>query len=305
MPQHTDAERIALAEAWIARTPTPRPATSSPRSSLARAAGDAAASADLADRFDGRLAFGTAGLRGEIAAGPNRMNRVLVSQAAAGLAYLLERAQAGRAAPSGRRSATTGATTPKCSRGTRRDHGRAPACAPSCSPGCCRPRCSRSRSATSDERGRHGHGLAQPAERQRLQGLPRRRRRGSQIVAPADAEIAAHILRVAETAAVPSCRAAPSRPRRSRSSTRTSPRPPPSPTGARRAAARRLHGDARRRLGDHAPRARDRGLRRARRSSRRRSSPTRPSRRWRSRTPRNPARWTSRSRRRASPAPTS
>jgi phosphomannomutase len=50
-----------------------------------------AAITELHARFDTRLAFGTAGLRGEIAAGPNRMNRVLVSQAAAGLAaYLLE-----------------------------------------------------------------------------------------------------------------------------------------------------------------------------------------------------------------------
>jgi len=44
----------------------------------------------LAARFAGRLEFGTAGLRGELGAGPLRMNRVLVTQAAAGLAaYLL------------------------------------------------------------------------------------------------------------------------------------------------------------------------------------------------------------------------
>ncbi|MEO8261348.1 MAG: phospho-sugar mutase [Pseudolysinimonas sp.] len=48
--------------------------------------------ADLTARFDGRLDFGTAGLRGELGAGPTRMNRVLVAQAAAGLAaYLLTR----------------------------------------------------------------------------------------------------------------------------------------------------------------------------------------------------------------------
>jgi phosphomannomutase len=48
--------------------------------------------ADLADRFDGRLEFGTAGLRGALAAGSNRMNRVVVIRAAAGLAaYLLEK----------------------------------------------------------------------------------------------------------------------------------------------------------------------------------------------------------------------
>jgi len=46
----------------------------------------------LEARFDGRLEFGTAGLRGELGAGPTRMNRVLVTQAAAGLAaYLLSK----------------------------------------------------------------------------------------------------------------------------------------------------------------------------------------------------------------------
>src|SRR6185312_8067296 len=59
-------------------------------------AGSADAVADLHSRFDERLAFGTAGLRGEIAAGPNRMNRVLVAQAAAGFArWLLEHAEGG------------------------------------------------------------------------------------------------------------------------------------------------------------------------------------------------------------------
>jgi len=93
MPQSTDADRITLAEAWIAQDPDPE--TRDELAALVERArsGDAAADADLADRFDARLAFGTAGLRGEIAAGPNRMNRVLVSQGAAGLAaYLLERA---------------------------------------------------------------------------------------------------------------------------------------------------------------------------------------------------------------------
>ncbi|MEO6827839.1 MAG: phospho-sugar mutase [Microbacteriaceae bacterium] len=51
--------------------------------------GDADAIAELEARFGSRLAFGTAGLRGELAAGPNRMNRVLVAQTAAGLAAYL------------------------------------------------------------------------------------------------------------------------------------------------------------------------------------------------------------------------
>jgi phosphomannomutase len=53
-------------------------------------AGDAAASADLDERFAGTLAFGTAGLRGRIGGGSARMNRVVVIRAAWGLGrYLL------------------------------------------------------------------------------------------------------------------------------------------------------------------------------------------------------------------------
>jgi phosphomannomutase len=44
---------------------------------------------ELAERFAGRLEFGTAGLRAELGAGPLRMNRVVVTQAAAGLARFL------------------------------------------------------------------------------------------------------------------------------------------------------------------------------------------------------------------------
>ena len=46
---------------------------------------------ELAVRFDGRLQFGTAGLRAAVGAGPQRMNRLVVQQAAAGLVdYLLK-----------------------------------------------------------------------------------------------------------------------------------------------------------------------------------------------------------------------
>jgi phosphomannomutase len=52
-------------------------------------AGDGAAEAELRDRFAGRLEFGTAGLRGAVAAGPNRMNRAVVKAATAAVAAWL------------------------------------------------------------------------------------------------------------------------------------------------------------------------------------------------------------------------
>ncbi|MGO2932609.1 phospho-sugar mutase [Microbacterium sp.] len=88
-------DRLAQARAWLRQDPD-----AETRDELAvvvtrAASGDAAAAADLDDRFGARLAFGTAGLRGELGAGSNRMNRVLVAQAAAGFAaYLRERADA-------------------------------------------------------------------------------------------------------------------------------------------------------------------------------------------------------------------
>jgi phosphomannomutase len=71
---------IARAAAW--RDADPDPQT---RAELDRllASGDTAA---LAERFDGSLAFGTAGIRAEIGAGPMRMNRMVVGRVAAGLA---------------------------------------------------------------------------------------------------------------------------------------------------------------------------------------------------------------------------
>jgi phosphomannomutase len=59
-------------------------------------ASDTRAVAELVDAFSGRLQFGTAGLRGALGPGPNRMNRVVVGQAAAALAsYLLDHNLAG------------------------------------------------------------------------------------------------------------------------------------------------------------------------------------------------------------------
>lgn len=84
---------LAEARSWIAQDPDPVTRSELDALVAAAEAGDAPAAAELAERFTGRLAFGTAGLRGELGAGPMRMNRVLVAQAAAGLAaYLLGRA---------------------------------------------------------------------------------------------------------------------------------------------------------------------------------------------------------------------
>ncbi len=83
---------IERAEAWIAQDPDPETVAELRPIIDAAAAGDSAALADLNSRFGTRLTFGTAGLRGELGAGTNRMNRVLVMQAAMGFAkFLLQR----------------------------------------------------------------------------------------------------------------------------------------------------------------------------------------------------------------------
>ena len=80
-----DDLRVRL-DAWLADDPDERD-----RVELeALAADDGGAAADeLADRFSGRLEFGTAGLRGTIGAGPNRMNRAVVRGTTAALARWL------------------------------------------------------------------------------------------------------------------------------------------------------------------------------------------------------------------------
>lgn len=72
-------------DAWKADDPDPET-----RAELDRLVAEGK-SAELADRFAGSLQFGTAGLRGLLGAGPNRMNRKVVLRATAGLCtYLLE-----------------------------------------------------------------------------------------------------------------------------------------------------------------------------------------------------------------------
>ncbi|MDO6706805.1 phospho-sugar mutase [Photobacterium sp. 1_MG-2023] len=68
---------------WLARDPDP--ATREELQQLI----DAGNAQELAARFSGRLAFGTAGLRGVVGAGPNRMNRLVIQETATGLGHYL------------------------------------------------------------------------------------------------------------------------------------------------------------------------------------------------------------------------
>ncbi|MEU8776644.1 phospho-sugar mutase [Streptomyces sp. NPDC048606] len=90
MQEQAQDDLITRAQAWLAEDPDPE--TAAELAALLEA-GD---TAELADRFSGTLQFGTAGLRGEIGAGPMRMNRGVVIRAAAGLAaYLKDQGHAG------------------------------------------------------------------------------------------------------------------------------------------------------------------------------------------------------------------
>ncbi|MGW2351325.1 phospho-sugar mutase [Actinacidiphila glaucinigra] len=84
-----NAELIPQARAWLAEDPDPDTRAELEALLAAVESGDTAAAGDLADRFAGTLQFGTAGLRGEVGAGPMRMNRSVVIRAAAGLAAYL------------------------------------------------------------------------------------------------------------------------------------------------------------------------------------------------------------------------
>jgi phosphomannomutase len=104
-----EAELRDAVEAWIADDPDAGDraelkallhrafAAASPADGASRGdGGGAGALAELRDRFAGRLEFGTAGLRGVVAAGPNRMNRAVVRAATAAVAgWLLGSGSAG------------------------------------------------------------------------------------------------------------------------------------------------------------------------------------------------------------------
>ncbi|MEU6505608.1 phospho-sugar mutase [Streptomyces sp. NPDC046942] len=76
---------ISKAKAWLAEDPDQET-----RDELAELI-DAGDVNELSARFSGTLQFGTAGLRGELGAGPMRMNRSVVIRAAAGLAAYLKK----------------------------------------------------------------------------------------------------------------------------------------------------------------------------------------------------------------------
>ncbi|UIP29636.1 phospho-sugar mutase [Photobacterium sp. TLY01] len=69
---------------WLERDPDP--ATRDELQNLI----DAGNEQELTERFSGRLAFGTAGLRGIVGAGPNRMNRLVIQETATGLGQYLQ-----------------------------------------------------------------------------------------------------------------------------------------------------------------------------------------------------------------------
>jgi phosphomannomutase len=97
-------ELLRRARAWLVEDPDPRTRDELEEVLAQVEAGGPAD--DLADRFRGTLEFGTAGLRGALGAGPNRMNRVVVLRAAAGLAAYLR--QVDRHGQSGQQSVVIG-----------------------------------------------------------------------------------------------------------------------------------------------------------------------------------------------------
>lgn len=82
-------ELFSRTRAWIAADPDARDRDELASVLASAERGDADALADLTDRMSGPLTFGTAGLRGVVGAGMNRMNTAVVATATAGLCRVL------------------------------------------------------------------------------------------------------------------------------------------------------------------------------------------------------------------------
>ena len=93
---------IATAKAWLAQDPD------SVTAAELRALIDSENLGELESRFASRLEFGTAGLRGELGAGPNRMNRIVVAQAAHAIANFLNGNRSAYLDPNGQLSVVIG-----------------------------------------------------------------------------------------------------------------------------------------------------------------------------------------------------
>jgi len=82
---------VARVRSWIAEDPDPETRAEAEALLAEFAEGSRESEARLRDAFDGRLSFGTGGLRAALGAGPRRMNRVVLSQTVAAIAaYLTE-----------------------------------------------------------------------------------------------------------------------------------------------------------------------------------------------------------------------
>ena len=144
---------------WSASSPTSRPVGTSD---------------DLADRFAGTLEFGTAGLRGALGAGPNRMNRVVVAARRGRPGGVPPRAGGAAGQPGRhrlRRPLQLRRLRPRHRRGDERRRVLAAAAPAAAADAAARVRDPRARLRG----GRDGDRQPQPAAGQRLQGLPRRR----------------------------------------------------------------------------------------------------------------------------------
>ena len=90
MTSHMDTV-VAAATPWHDQDPDAHTQAELGALLESHAAGNLEAAATLSELFGGRLAFGTAGIRGPLQPGPRGMNRVVIGQTTAGLAqYLLE-----------------------------------------------------------------------------------------------------------------------------------------------------------------------------------------------------------------------